>query len=479
MSRGSFFDGFNQGYDATGRVMQDIDLGKIAREKPETTTTAADPAQQYDGPDGGLAAPGGYQPGPKTTTKFLGTTVDGEMTQAQQDRARYGAMATSIGKNDPVRGLQMRRELASQDREDSRFAQESKRFGWEEAAQPGKQRLADAQLRGAERTDRVGQLDEDTNTAFGQRMEEYTGSPEQLEESIKYVHANSNSLRIGMPGKDGFIDVSITKPDGHALFLKLPKQDQATVFAASKIMHMNPARALALMAGVNKELAAAVAAENGLTDHLVKNANDVAGKRGELSLSRERNSIGREGLRIQSARLERDNMGVAQYFTDDKGNTYASVPTMTKQGMEMKVVRVNNDAVKGLKPLNGRQDQGLKVNPDGSVTQGGKLYEKDAKGVYKEAQGLGPSATDLAFAEIMKSRGQKPGPSISESSGNLAPIGISHDVTKYQTPADTGNPDDYERRAKRGFLGGIQYEYYNPKTGDRLSLDEFQRQYGN
>lgn len=109
-------------------------------------------------------------------------------------------------------------------------------------------------------------------------IKDYTGSAEQMEATMLYLNRTSKAVTMGAPDKNGLVRISVVKPDGTAEFMKLSKQDQARLYAGGKMMPVDPVKAIELMASVNKELAAAVAAENGLVGTVTSNNNDVASK---------------------------------------------------------------------------------------------------------------------------------------------------------------------------------------------------------
>ena len=54
---------------------------------------------------------------PQQVSKFLGQTVQGELTPERMQGLRYSAMADAIAKQDPIRAMQMRQEVMRMDRE--------------------------------------------------------------------------------------------------------------------------------------------------------------------------------------------------------------------------------------------------------------------------------------------------------------------------------------------------------------------------
>lgn len=241
--------------------------------------------------------------------------------------------------------------------------------------------------------------------AYAGALKEYTGAPEQIGPTAKYLNSNSRSITMGAPGKNGIVPLSIAKPDGEAMFINLSKPEQAQLYAAGKLMSTDPQRALSIMAGVNKDLASVVAAENNLTMNVGK-ANNAAtvqsagidNDNARLGLDKERLGIQRAtaGAQIAAtkARTEMDKMGAAQYFTGEDGNTYASIPTMGKKGLEFSTVRVNPDNVRLSKPGGKPEPATSKVEDPGvpyKDNRTGKLMYTDGRGGYIAEGGVLPT----------------------------------------------------------------------------------------
>lgn len=146
---------------------------------------------------------------------------------------------------------------------------------------------------------------------------------------VGYLNTNSKQLTIGKEDKKGFRDVSITTADGEAMFARLSKQDQAKLYAAHMMMESNPTKAMAVMQSVNKDLAAAIAADNNLYGDITKTNNDTAGKRHTAQhqddtlaeTARYRKGVlanAERGLRLQEDRANRESWSVQG--ADDNGN---------------------------------------------------------------------------------------------------------------------------------------------------------------
>lgn len=133
------------------------------------------------------------------------------------------------------------------------------------------------------RTAQTNQRTIQEDDLFATKLKEYKGTDDQVASTAAYLNNNSRRLTMGTPDKNGLVQLAVAKDDGTASFLNLSKQDQAKLYAAGHLLELNPTKALEMMAGVNKELAAAVAADNGLTANLTSNSNDVAGKSANIT----------------------------------------------------------------------------------------------------------------------------------------------------------------------------------------------------
>lgn len=239
---------------------------------------------------------------------------------------------------------------------------------------------------------------------YAQHLKGYTGAEDQIGATAIYLNNNSGRITMGVPDKDGLVQLSVVRGDGRAEFLNLPRQDQAKLYAAGKLMERNPTRALEIIGSVNKELAAAVAAENGLTVSLATNANSVADKRGDMQYKRAAIDVQRFNAQTsrQNAnasaedRRQRgamDRMGAAQYFEGTDGKLYAAIPTMGKGGLEFQTVPVNPDGVGLRRPGSAGGTKPVKVPEAGEKFMvDGRLVLTDGQGGYIDPKGVLPDA---------------------------------------------------------------------------------------
>ena len=245
-----------------------------------------------------------------------------------------------------------------------------------------------------------------SDEAFAGYLKEYDGTPEQIGPTAKYLNSNSRSITMHAPEKNGMVPLSIVHPDGESTLLKLSKAQQAQLYAAGKLMRQDPQRALSIMAGVNKDLAAVVAAENNITMDVNKANNAATAQSAGIDNDNARLALDKEKTRIHAAtagaqiaadkaRASSYKLGNAQYFTGEDGNTYASVPTMGPNGkLEFNTVRVNPDNVRMSKPGGKPEPAASKVEDPGVAykdNRTGKLMYTDGRGGFIAEDGVLPT----------------------------------------------------------------------------------------
>ena len=159
----------------------------------------------------------------------------------------------------------------------------------------------------------LGKLEEESrgvewDDTFAKHIKGYSGSPEQIADAAKHINTNSKAITLHDPDKQGFRQMSVVAPDGTATLLKLGKHDQAQLWAASQMMDLDPQRALAIMHGIDKNLAAAVAAENGIVDKVGQHQNTMAYNKGQLAIANERTGIARAAAGSKTRELDQQTV---------------------------------------------------------------------------------------------------------------------------------------------------------------------------
>ncbi len=204
------------------------------------------------------------------------------------------------------------------------------------------------------------------------KVKEYKGTDEQIGATAMWLNETSKRITMGDADKNGLVRVSVVGPDRRAEFLKLSRADQARLYAAGHLLERNPEQALQMMAGINKTLAEAVAAENNLTSLLAGNTNDVASKGQSMTLAR--NADSRAGAAVTDARTERDRVqkeaqaradaAVALYKEQNPNATPAQLEAV-RRGVMPTAEKVQSD----FKPdAIGAGGTVVQREPDGSLT---------------------------------------------------------------------------------------------------------------
>lgn len=191
-----FMQGFEDGYDTIGKVIEDVEMSKIAKAAPEASEgfTADQGAQleaaaksgQYDiGYDEAAKA---YTVTPKAdpsqvgriaqqgVTDFLGNRTAGTMNEGQVDRARTMAQAGVIGRRDPNEAMKLRQSVKAGEREDQRWDRQTKE--WERTDQD---RAREEQYR----TDRERLLQESPIAQYRAVTQKYEGDMAAYNEALK------------------------------------------------------------------------------------------------------------------------------------------------------------------------------------------------------------------------------------------------------------------------------------------------------
>lgn len=264
---------------------------------------------------------------------------------------------------------------------------------------------------------------------FKERIKEFTGSPEQIGSTMSYLNQNSRSVTMGKPDKDGFVQLSVVKPDGDAAFARLTKQDQAKLYAAAGLMELNPQRAFDMMSQVNKELAVAIAAENGMNVELTKSGNDVAAKKGTLSKQQEELRLRQQMLTNQGLELGiRGRVADAQIGSYNRANQPAIV-ALTSEAERLVKAGTFKDvptAIEALKKGSVRRDVDPKAYAE-TMAKFNEVYGDPVKARMATDQAYGLTAPTNAVAEQLKALNDKKGgarPGAAPAAPPAAPLGL-------------------------------------------------------
>lgn len=426
------------------------ELSDIMQAKPETLAPVSDltPAPEATtNPDGTPAVPvlGARQSTPKQY-KFLGNTYDTELTPEQQASLRYERLADVVGKDDPVRGLEMRRAITRDKRDDTEF-------GWKVSDRATAEKLKTGRRDYFNKIN--GMSDEDlTQHVGGSFSKDGSGIDAML---VFDPATRSHILASNVPG---FPTQRLSREEVLNKAMGIWETGNGD-FDAGMQRALNTIKTQRELQARNLEVSAGIAKANADNYYKGRSAdNDDA----RVALTREQVGIQRAQL---GASQRQNNKPDYALMEDANGNAVM---------VDKRALKTDANGVvalpQGLRLP--RKNQGMEVNADGSVIHNGQLYVPDPKvqGKFVPAKGIGLSAVDKALeAYLAKPTGMGP-----VTNGSFTPIPRQNITAR--TPAGYGNPENFERRSSRGLFGGVSYEYYDPSTGKSLSTAEYNRLIG-
>lgn len=297
----------------------------------------------------------------------------------------------------------------------------------QDRVQSGLSRPATAPLTGAGLYDAMGRKALLRNDAQGFASAQQMKRSEALNAAINSGLKNANTpgfltdflpesfrshptISVSKPDEKGFQYVTV----GDMKPIPLSPQQMKTLAIAQELQNQGfGAEAMKYIEGVDKDLAAQVAAVNAAQMQAVQtNTQSTQGRNtaiyqsGQLEIGRRQAAASERqaGAAEARARADIDNgrLGTIQYFQDKDGNVRSFIPTLTNGKLDWAEQAVPT----GMRPFKPSAEGGPKVNPDGSITKDGKVFVPDPKnpGKYMPAQGLEPSALDKAIEA--KLRGQ-------------------------------------------------------------------------
>jgi hypothetical protein len=427
-----------QAIDTYREAKQQRDFQKIAQAKPEESQgftaedgdqlTAIANAKRPDGtpyysvetnPEGGYGVRSNFtlpgadgqqtQPGmvgmaPRTVTDFMGQRTVGTLDQRGIDNARTGAYADAISQQDPVRGMQMRRQMSQDAREDTRFEREGTKFEEDQRLAPMREQVAKNQLAGSNRTEATG-VREDTML----KLDADAGKLTSAEIGVMAAQVNTNQTDLPL------LFTGTTK-GGYSFLTRDPKTGQP----GGKPMTFNDAQmrdlaranlynqqgfvreAQVLIRGVSKELAELVGINNETTAAVVRSGNDALKNQKGDENDAARLGIAREGNRISSANGAQQRRK-PELMVNDKGETVIVDTNALPYGADG-----TSTLPQGLR-VPGKPEE-TRVTSEGFIVRGNKVFAPDPKDPTKYKEVLtGPSRLDLALAGKLTEQEQAPG----------------------------------------------------------------------
>lgn len=203
------------------------------------------------------------------------------------------------------------------------------------------------------------------------------GTPEfsaMTDSLVTKLNAEHKTVTFGEPDKNGMRQVAIVTKTGKALFETLSSAEQLKLAQANALMERNPTRAMQMIESVNKNLAEAIARENGLTLNVGKEGNDAAYRGGMMDATRTHQDrmFANDSARLGLARREADARAAAaeranwvpETYTDKDGNIVVMDVNRSGKTPQFK----QRDMPAGLKPYNPRERGGpQKIEPEGTA----------------------------------------------------------------------------------------------------------------
>lgn len=423
----------------------------------------------FAGQDGQMVDPGsitGLQP--RRVTEFLGQRREGSFTPEQMEALRSRAMADVVSRGDPIAGLRMRREIGQEERE-------AERFGWDRQQQPLRQRAAELQVAGAERGERGGVRADTVQSIVDQALnipQEQIGP--QL---MQYLNTNQSDLPLIVlsTGKDG-LQVAERNPVTGEIMppFNLPYSVGQKLVAGMALQQAGKgAEAIQLLSNVDDRI----------TDLITRYNNQA------MDVARFNNDVGqaRFGREMDEARLgiERDRLGLQR-----RAASAADRPNFQLVGTDERGEPVWVDMNRLGSGEDGRMQLPAGVAPmrlPQSLSDAEKIaYER----AIEQVAMLPPDAPPGAAADVFRRFGLDPQrftgnaglPTSSRfgGSGDIAPAGRLTpipplNVTRPNREPAFGNPANFERRSERGLFGGVNYYYFDPATGRKLTTEQYNR----
>lgn len=427
----------------------------------------------FAGQDGQMVDPGsvvGLQP--RQMTEFLGQRREGSFTPEQMEALRSRAMADVVSRGDPIAGLRMRREIGQEERE-------AERFGWDRQQQPLRQRGLELQLAGAERDERGGVRADTVQSIVDQALQI---PQEQIgPQLMQYLNTNQSDLPLIVlsTNKDG-LQVAERNPVTGEIMppFNLPYSVGQKLVAGMALQQAGKgAEAIQLISNVDDRI----------TDLITRYNNQA------LDVARFNNGVGqaRFGREMDEARLglDRERLGLQRRETDARINA-AGRPNFQMVGTDESGEPVWVDMNRLGSGEDGRMQLPAGVTPmrlPQSLSDAEKIaYER----AIEQVAMLPPDAPPGAAADVFRRFGLDPQrftgnaglPTSSRfgGSGDITPAGRwtpipPPNVTRPNREPAFGNPANFERRSERGLFGGVNYYYFDPATGRKLTTEQYNR----
>jgi hypothetical protein len=380
---------------------------------------------QVQGADGQMATPADVGIQQRRVSNFLGQRYDAEqLTPERMEGLRARAMAGAVSKTDPIRGMGLMQSIKAGERDDTRF-------DWEKQSQPLKQRAAELQIAGGERTERQGVRADSVQSFEDDAMK----MPEADVRGAltSYLNTNQSDLPLLVTGstKGGFMMAERNPQTG-----EIGKSFQVPLAVGRKLVVGQQlaakgmgAEALKYLTGVDDNISAIVDKYNKQTLDISKVNNDATYRQGALDRFREELGIKNRQLGIQGQELAiRGRIADAQIGSYNRANQ-PPIVALTAEAERLVQAGTFKDvptAIEALKKGAAKRDVDPKAYAE-TMAKFNEVYGDAAKARMATDQLFGLTAPTNAVAEQLKALNDKKGgtkPGAAAPTPPAAPLGL-------------------------------------------------------
>lgn len=454
----------------------------------------------YEGADGQMVAPGstlGLRQRP--LTEFLGRRYEAPLSDDQMEAARYRAMAGVMGREDPMLGMRMRRELRQDERDDWRFGVEQQRAPLQTRQLEQSVRTGDIQL---------GQAQRGLNVQSAEDAAMTMPADEVRSTLTGYLNTNRSDIPLLVLGqtKDGFIMADRNPQTGEVgPQFTVPLSVGRKLVVGMQLAEQGFGReALQYLSGVDENITALIDRYNRSNMDNARLTNDALGR--QFGLDTDRARLGLQA-RETEARITALNNAESRAPRELRPETVEALNDLrdriSQEADPARRRQLENDWNRLYSMAS--TELGRVVMPR-SQAEIGPLDKERLTAYFRALENLGPSApqgqVDALAARFgvthllsdspgglpTTSRfggsrglpgwgGNQPAPTDGRASATPS-TGVSRPIPApniTQARPQFGNPANFERRSERGLFGGVNYFYYDPATRRRLSVEEYNR----
>jgi hypothetical protein len=338
---------------------------------------------------------------PQQIQRYGDQAVAGQFSPAQLRGLQAQAAARAVGASGDYRGAALLQQQAEEAEFNAKYRPlQLQSMQGQLAGQAQQQALTGLQLKGAQRTEEktvsfdAGLADiykqkfekpEDRTTAILSLVEQTQGPKARMELESSYTSSELNKMNLDAAKFQKGFQTSFTKGvDATMAWLDEQNPGFTLERKGNQIIQTNTDGTKRTFAQGNEnaimeQFAGMASPANFLT--LAKNIADRQKTEELLKIERDKAQTTKN---YYESKTGLDRMGAATYFTGTDGNTYATIPTMGKNGLTTETIKINPDNIKFQKP--GTEGKGTDMKP-------GKVAEEGEKatiaGQLRIADGLG------------------------------------------------------------------------------------------